>query len=417
MTYYWDYGLTTAYGSKTPTRTVADDATGVNANEALTGLSSNTVYHCRLVATNAKGTAFGVDETFTTTTSGTATVDKPSISSEAITAYDVIALITATINPNKADTQYWVEYGEQLATVEYNTAADHEFVAGSFINLITERIGADFFYAEKDSSKGLTRPINGFLRNAWKVKCVEAIAVTGTDNLIGRTFILNKVGSDVYGLPDGVAFRLLNNQGVTVTPQAIGLWWFVLAGTVAGDSKILGAPPSFAVNLPMKLAYTDDAPVPSNMAGQLYALSAQGKKFVVASATPSGAPVVADSDTYPTDKNQSLTLHNEAAPPLSTTPLTLLANAGATAVSILLEGLKDRDGLFLPRSRGQPGREHSHQRPHFYDNQRARMGGERLRSGNVRGDRARLNVAKLWRDDSRGREIHTDPCQLFWYRP
>jgi hypothetical protein len=65
--YYFQFGLTNAYGSQT---TIADAGAGTaNVNVALpiTGLQPLTVYHYRLVAVNATGAATGKDKTLLTT--------------------------------------------------------------------------------------------------------------------------------------------------------------------------------------------------------------------------------------------------------------------------------------------------------------------------------------------------------------
>jgi phosphodiesterase/alkaline phosphatase D-like protein len=64
--YYFQYGATTAYGAVTPTGNAGSSSNGVNLSAALSGLTSNTTYHYRLVVTNSGGTAFGADETFVT---------------------------------------------------------------------------------------------------------------------------------------------------------------------------------------------------------------------------------------------------------------------------------------------------------------------------------------------------------------
>jgi len=63
-TYYFEYGTTNAYGSQTTSRTTGID---LSVAETITGLSADTTYHYRLVATNASGTSFGPDRTFQTT--------------------------------------------------------------------------------------------------------------------------------------------------------------------------------------------------------------------------------------------------------------------------------------------------------------------------------------------------------------
>ena len=65
-TYQFEYGLTTAYGSTTPATSAGNGFTAVPVSAALTGLSPETMYHFRLTATNADGTANGEDASFTT---------------------------------------------------------------------------------------------------------------------------------------------------------------------------------------------------------------------------------------------------------------------------------------------------------------------------------------------------------------
>ena len=64
-TYSFQYGATTGYGSQTNTRTIhANQSRTVLAN--INGLTPQTLYHYRLVATNSSGTTDGADATFTT---------------------------------------------------------------------------------------------------------------------------------------------------------------------------------------------------------------------------------------------------------------------------------------------------------------------------------------------------------------
>ena len=67
-TYQFEYGTTTAYGSKVPASPlgVGSGSADVSVSQPLSGLAPRTTYHFRLVATNAEGTTLGKDETFTT---------------------------------------------------------------------------------------------------------------------------------------------------------------------------------------------------------------------------------------------------------------------------------------------------------------------------------------------------------------
>jgi hypothetical protein len=62
-TYYFEYGPTTSYGSKTSELTTLTKKSVLGAAK---GLTRKTTYHFRLVAKNAYGTSYGADETFTT---------------------------------------------------------------------------------------------------------------------------------------------------------------------------------------------------------------------------------------------------------------------------------------------------------------------------------------------------------------
>ena len=65
-TYFFQYGTTTAYGSRTPDAAAGAGATAVGATAPIAGLGPNTRYHYRLVAHNGLGTTAGGDRSFTT---------------------------------------------------------------------------------------------------------------------------------------------------------------------------------------------------------------------------------------------------------------------------------------------------------------------------------------------------------------
>ncbi len=65
-TYHFDYGTSTNYTSQTISEPILN-STPTSVDARLTGLSPNTVYHYRIEATDAWGTNYGADQTFTTT--------------------------------------------------------------------------------------------------------------------------------------------------------------------------------------------------------------------------------------------------------------------------------------------------------------------------------------------------------------
>ena len=63
-TYHFDYGMSTNYTSQTISEPISS-TTAELVDAGLTGLSPNTVYHYRIEATDAWGTSYGADQTFT----------------------------------------------------------------------------------------------------------------------------------------------------------------------------------------------------------------------------------------------------------------------------------------------------------------------------------------------------------------
>jgi hypothetical protein len=62
--YYFEYGTTTSYGSKTTELSAGSGETNIKVSQAITGLKTKTIYHFRVVATNVNGATDGSDEVF-----------------------------------------------------------------------------------------------------------------------------------------------------------------------------------------------------------------------------------------------------------------------------------------------------------------------------------------------------------------
>jgi hypothetical protein len=65
-TYRFEYGTTTRYGKQTGQASAGSGASAVSVGANVSGLQPHTLYHYRVVATNAAGIARGRDRTFTT---------------------------------------------------------------------------------------------------------------------------------------------------------------------------------------------------------------------------------------------------------------------------------------------------------------------------------------------------------------
>ena len=64
--YSFQYGTSTSYGFTTPGQGAGSGTSAVTASASLSGLTAQTTYHYRVAASNAWGTTYGPDRTFTT---------------------------------------------------------------------------------------------------------------------------------------------------------------------------------------------------------------------------------------------------------------------------------------------------------------------------------------------------------------
>ena len=68
--WWFEYGKTTAYGTKTPERTAGTTTAQQSVSERISGLEADTTYHFKACASNAKGKGCGGDRTFRTGSPG-----------------------------------------------------------------------------------------------------------------------------------------------------------------------------------------------------------------------------------------------------------------------------------------------------------------------------------------------------------
>src|SRR3954454_16566358 len=65
-TYYFEYGTTTHYGSRTPDASAGNGTKNVSVSKDIGALKPDTKYHYRVVASNPSGVTSGSDRSFTT---------------------------------------------------------------------------------------------------------------------------------------------------------------------------------------------------------------------------------------------------------------------------------------------------------------------------------------------------------------
>jgi hypothetical protein len=117
-TYHFEYGTSAAYGLTTADTTVPAGTDPVTVKVPVTGLTRDTLYHYRLVATNSAGISRGADRSFRTLTGPR----PPAVSRTA--ARDIAsrdARLTSTVDPNGLETSVRFEFGR---TTGYGSFSD-----------------------------------------------------------------------------------------------------------------------------------------------------------------------------------------------------------------------------------------------------------------------------------------------------
>lgn len=104
-TWYFEYGTSTRYGSKTSGKSAGSGTGSVAVSSSLRSLRAGLIYHYRVVAKNASGTTFGADQTFSTSF---APVARTGIARDV---EGTRATLLGSVEPNGRSTTWYFEYG------------------------------------------------------------------------------------------------------------------------------------------------------------------------------------------------------------------------------------------------------------------------------------------------------------------
>jgi phosphodiesterase/alkaline phosphatase D-like protein len=116
----FEYGPTTSFGSISTVVQLDDATVPEPVSASLTGLTPDTTYYYRLVATNAAGTAAGSDMRFTTGPGGAPIVMTGAASAIAATG----ATLAGTVDAHGLQTSFTFAYGTSVANLSSITAVD-----------------------------------------------------------------------------------------------------------------------------------------------------------------------------------------------------------------------------------------------------------------------------------------------------
>ena len=205
-TWYFEYGKTTTYGTKSATTNAGAGTADVAAVASLTALVPNTTYHYRLVATNATGTSRGTDGVFATSTAIEA------VTSPATKVTLTSATLNGSLNPHGRATTWYFEYGTSKS---YGTKTALQSAGAG-----TSAIGVSA------SISGLT---TGRTYHYRLVATNTAATAQGSD----VTFSTTAVPTAVTGASTGVAATSATLNG-TVNPNGQATSWYFEYGTTTG---------------------------------------------------------------------------------------------------------------------------------------------------------------------------------------
>lgn len=219
-TWYFEYGATTSYGSKTAVRSGGSGTKPVNVSATVSGLRTATLYHYRLVATNASGTSAGADRTFRTAGPPFARTGP------ALELGSSTATATGVVNPQGRRTTWYFEYGP---STRYGSRTPSKSAGSGFADV------------------GVSAPIAG-LRNA-AVYHVRLVARNDAGTTVGADLRFRTTGVTLGARASRVVFgRALVLSGrvpsaragepVTILAQAYGRPWGEIATVLTATGGV-----------------------------------------------------------------------------------------------------------------------------------------------------------------------------------
>ncbi|MGN6798287.1 MAG: hypothetical protein ACTHKS_09065 [Gaiellaceae bacterium] len=198
-TFYFEYGTSTSYGTKTASKSAGSAATPQNEAAPVSGLQAGKTYHFRIVATSDAGTATGADATFTTSSAPVAvTADATAI---AVTS----ATLRGQVTPNGLSTTWWFEYG--TSTAYGLKTASHSAGSGT---------------TAKSVSDGVTR------LTAGKSYHFRLVAQNSSGRVFGLDRVFTTVGAPIAttGPAQSVGPDTAQLTGSLDTLGRATTWWF-----------------------------------------------------------------------------------------------------------------------------------------------------------------------------------------------
>ena len=226
-TYYFEYGTSTGYGSKTAVASAGSGTKAVAVSATLSGLTVG-VYHFRLVATSAAGTVEGGDLTFGST--GPPAVQTGSAEGASTTG----ATLTGTVNPGGNATSWYFQYGTTSSYGQQTpsrSAGSGSAVTGVSATIGKLAAGTTYHYRLVGTSSAGT--VNGGDVTFQTVPAVTLTTET-VELVYGQTATLSGA---VFTRQTGVTVNLLAEPYGATTFSAVGRTKTGIGGSWTSQAK------------------------------------------------------------------------------------------------------------------------------------------------------------------------------------
>lgn len=214
---YFEYGTTTSYGSKTAEVNVGSGTTTLEKAQGVSGLKPNTLYHFRIVASNADGSSQGIGRTFTTG-------GPPEVTNSGIEfhASGEGATLKASVDPNGHSTTYQFEYGTKSGVYTNTTPIES---AGN-----------------GTTPKAVSYTITGLTPGNWYYWRVTASYSGGKVNASESSFLSSKAPGIEYLAPTEVSAEAATLRANLETRGNSTKYFFEYGTTTSYGTKVPALP-------------------------------------------------------------------------------------------------------------------------------------------------------------------------------
>ena len=229
-TWYFEYGTSTSYGTKTAVRSAGSGTSSVSVSVSLTRLRTATTYHYRLVATNASGTTFGGDRSFSTA------LPPGAVTGAAQAVGATTATAVGSVDPRARATTWYMEYGTSTrygSQTPRRSAGSGSGARSVGVELTGLTPGATYHYRlVATSDAGTSRGADVSFATVGVTLVAPALRVVyGRGITLSGTVPLKRAGEvvTVFAQPfGGGSFRSI----ATVLTAADGTWRYLAKPTI-----------------------------------------------------------------------------------------------------------------------------------------------------------------------------------------